>query len=547
MKNKSEKIVKQVNITENNKTAEELQQYEEKYRKLVENVQDGVFIIQDAKMSFVNEAFARTIGYTVDEVIGMNFRKLVAPEDLELVADRYYRRQAGEDVPSEYEFRMLHKDGNTRVFVNMNVGLINYRGKIASIGTVKDITKRKQMEEEQKKLYEKLEEVNKELRRLTIIDPHTGLYNFHYLEEAVEREFEYAKRNSHPLSLTMMDIDYFKSINNVYGHKFGDLVLKQLAKQLKGKVRRYDTVIRFGGEEFIIIFPGVDRVKALNMSNKILNAVNSYSFGNKKHSVRLRVSMGVASYPQDRITKATDLLDLADQILHKVKEDGGNRVYSSNDIKLSKIPISEDEKKVKSIKEMLDKVTRRANQTLIKTISAFIKTIDIESVYTVEHSEKVSQYAVKISKLLNLSENEIDLIKEASLLHDIGKIGISRKILFKNGKLTEEEWERVKKHPEIAVDIIRSIRNLHSIIPIILHHHERWNGKGYPGALKGEDIPLGARIMAVADVYHALTSNRPYRKAYSKNEAMEIIKNSSGIDFDPKIVKIFLKILREEK
>jgi diguanylate cyclase (GGDEF)-like protein/PAS domain S-box-containing protein len=288
MKHKSEKIVKQVNRTEYNKTEEDLKQSEEKYRKLVENVQDGVFIIQDAKMSFVNEAFARMIGYTVDEIIGMNFKKLVAPEDLELVANRYYRRQAGEDVPSEYEFCMLHKDGNTRVFVNMNVGLINYRGKIASIGTVKNITKRKQMEKEQRKLYKKLEEANKQLRELTIIDPHTGLYNFRYLEGAVEREFEYAKINSHPVSLTMMGIDYFKSINNVYGHKFGDLVLKQLVKQLKGKVRRYDTVIRLDEEEFIIILPGVNRVKAVNMCNKILNSVNSYCFGNKKHSVRLR-------------------------------------------------------------------------------------------------------------------------------------------------------------------------------------------------------------------------------------------------------------------
>lgn len=547
MKRKSEKIVKQVNITEHNKTEEELKQSEEKYRKLVEYVQDSIFIVQDAKICFVNEAFARMIDYIVDEIIGMDFRKLCAPEDLKLVADRYFRRQAGEVVPSEYEFRMLHKDGKTRVFVNVNVGLINYRGKVASIGTLRDITKRKQMEKEQRKLYVKLKEVNKELRELTIIDPNTGLYNFRYLEEAVEREFEYAKRDSHPLSLTIMDIDYFKSINDVYGHQFGDLVLKQLAKQLKGNVRRYDTVIRFGGEEFIIIFPGVDRVEALNLSNKILDAVNSYNFGNKKHGVRLRLSMGVASYPEDRITKATDLLNFAGQILHKVKEDGGNRVYSSNDIKIDKIPISEEEKKVESLKEGLEKVSRRANQTIMKTISTFIKTIDVESVYTVEHAEKVSQYATKISKILNLSENKIDLINLASLLHDIGKIGISRKILFKNGKLTEEGYDRVKKHPEIAVDIIRSIRDFRGIIPIILHHHERWNGKGYPEGLKGEDIPLGARIMAVADVYHALTSNRPYRKAYSKNKAMEIIKNSSGTDFDPKIVEIFLKILREEK
>lgn len=505
MKRKSEKIVKQVNITEHNKTEEELKQSEEKYRKLVECMQDGIFIMQDAKMSFVNEAFAIMIGYTIDEIIGMDFRKLIAPEDLEFVADRYFRRRAGEYVPSEYEFRMLHKDGKTRVCVNVNVELINYKGKVASIGTLKDITKRKQMEKEQRKLYEELKEVNKELKELTIIDPHTGLYNFRYLEEAVEREFAYAKRDSHPLSLTIMDIDYFKSINDVHGHKFGDLVLKQLARKLKGKVRRYDTVIRFSGEEFIIIFPGVDRVEALNLSNKILDAVNSYDFGNKKHRVRLRLSMGVASYPEDRITKSTDLLDFAHQILHKVKEDGGNRVYSSNDIKIDKIPISEGEKKVESLKEKLEKVSRHANHIVVETISAFMKTIEIESEYTGEHADKVSQYVAKIGKVLNLSENEIDLIRLASLLHDLGKLGIIKKILFKNGKLTEEEFDEVKKHPEIAVEILRPIRYFHSIIPIILHHHERWNGKGYPDGLKGEDIPLGARIMAVADVYHALT------------------------------------------
>lgn len=473
MKRKSEKIVKQVNITELNKTEEELKQSEEKYRKLVECMQDGIFIMQDAKMSFVNEAFARMIGYTIDEIIGMDFRKLIAPEDLEFVADRYFRRQAGEYVPGEYEFRMLHKDGKTRVCVNVNVELINYKGKVASIGTLKDITKRKQMEKAQQKLYEELKEVNKELRELTIIDPHTGLYNFRYLEEVVEREFEYAKRDSHPLSLAMMDIDYFKSINDVYGHQFGDLVLKQLARKLKGNVRRYDTVIRFGGEEFIIIFPGVYRVEALNLSNKILDAVNSYNFGNKKYSVRLRLSMAVASYPEDRITKATDLIDFAHQILHKVKEDGGNRVYSSNNIKISKIPISENEKKVESLKEKLEKVSRRTNHIVVGTISAFIKTIEIESEYTGEHADKVSQYAAKIGEVLNLSENEIDLIKLASLLHDLGKLGIIKKILFKNGKLTEEEFDKVKKHPEIAVEILRPIRYFHSIIPIILHHHER--------------------------------------------------------------------------
>lgn len=132
-------------------------------------------------------------------------------------------------------------------------------------------------------------------------------------------------------------------------------------------------------------------------------------------------------------------------------------------------------------------------------------------------------------------------------MHDLGKIGISEKILLKKGKLTKKEFEEIKKHPQIGVDIIRPIQSLQNVVPMIFYHHERWDGRGYSSRLKGEDIPVGARIIAVSDVYEALTSDRPYRKAYSEAEAKKIIRESAGGQFDPKIVEIFLKVLEEEK
>jgi HD-GYP domain-containing protein (c-di-GMP phosphodiesterase class II) len=163
------------------------------------------------------------------------------------------------------------------------------------------------------------------------------------------------------------------------------------------------------------------------------------------------------------------------------------------------------------------------------------------------HSEVTAHYSAQIAMALGLPPDEIENIRVASLLHDIGKIEISLSILHKTSKLTKEEFELIKRHPQIAADLIRPIQCLHDTIQLILYHHERWDGKGYPAGLKGEEIPIGARIIAIAEVYVALTSNLPWRKAYSKKEAMEIIKKDSGTQFDPKVVNALLKILKNEK
>jgi len=413
-----------------------------------------------------------------------------------------------------------------------------------------EIDRRKKTEEMLKESEAHYRKSNERLKQLSLRDSHTGLFNHRYLQEVIEAEFHRARRYAHPLTVIMLDIDYFKSINDVYGRQFGDLVLKQFAKQLKRMVRRYDILIRFGGAEFIIVSPGTARAQAIDLAQRLLDAFNIYNFGDKKHTVKLKLSFAVASYPEDTATKGAGLINLADQILNKAKEFGGNRVYSSMDIKKQKSAVSETKKErvdIKLLKAKLDKLTKRANQSLVEAIFAFAKTIELKDHYTGEHVEMTVKYAKDIARRLGLTPLEVEQIGQAAMLHDLGKIGISEKILLKKLKLTRKEFEEIKKHPQIGADIIRPVQFLHNLIPFIFYHHERWDGKGYPNGIKGEEIPIGARIIAIADVYQALTSDRPYRKAYSKKAAIKIIKDSSGMQFDPRIVDIFLKILQEEK
>ena len=415
---------------------------------------------------------------------------------------------------------------------------------------MQEISLHKKAEIEKSKLNYALLKSYEKLKGISLIDAHTGLYNHRYLQDVIEAEFHQSKRYAQHLSVIMLDIDYFKSINDVYGMAFGDLVLKQLARQLRRLVRRYDILIRYSGEEFIIISPRLNRGLALNMAQRLLESFNMMNFGNKQHTVKLKLSLSAVSYPEDRATKGIDLVNLANNVLDRAKESGGNRAYSSLDIKK---PLKKGMEKilkvsgVKNLKNTIEKLTKKSKQGLVESILAFAKTIELKDHYTGEHVESTVHYATEIAKELAFGREEIELIKQAAMLHDLGKIGISENILLKKGKLTKKEFEEIKKHPQIGADIIRPIQFLHGLIPFIFYHHERWDGKGYPSGIKGEDIPVGARIIAIADVYQALTSDRPYHKAFSKQQAIEIMKKASGTQFDPRITGIFLKIIKKEK
>lgn len=406
------------------------------------------------------------------------------------------------------------------------------------------LAERKRSEKQCTVMHNEIVKSNKKLRRLALIDSQTGLYNHRYLAEFIETELNRTKRFNAHISLTLLDIDYFQSINDLYGHQFGDMVLKQFAHCLRKIVRRYDILVRYGGEEFIIISPGIEKTRAMKQAQRIMEYISSYSFGDKTYSIKLKLSMAVASYPEDNIAKGIDLVNIADKILHKVKDEGGNKLYSAEDMLVKKNNKKNSHMNVSALENRIEKLTKSGKQSLMQSIFAFAKAIELRDHYTGEHVENTVYYATEIAKRLNLSGEDISNIRQASMLHDLGKIGISDNILHKKSMLTKHEYEEIKKHPQIGADIIRPMKFMHDIVPLVLYHHERWDGNGYPSKLKGEEIPLGARIIAVADVYQALTSDRPYRKAFSKEKAIEIIKKSAGEQFDPKIIKIFLEILK---
>lgn len=545
-------IAAAVEVEESRRRAEEsLRESGEMFRIIFESTSDCIIVWdKDYNYLYANQAAIDHVGTTRDKVIGKDIKSGLGhiPEFMELWmgrVDRVFKTQK----PMRVEDSAMI--GDKLVYSESVISPLRDKdGNVFAVGVVyRDITERRYAETELQKLNRELVKSNKRLSQISVKDPHTGLYNHRYLAEIIGSEFYRVKRYGGSLALTMIDVDYFKSINDMYGHEFGDLVLKQLAQQIRKIVRQYDVVIRYGGEEFVIISPGTDRDQATVLARRILDSVELFNFGDHKHTIKLKMSLSVVSYPEDKASGGMDMVKVAEQILTRAKEDGGDRVHSS----LDKTKIGRYLKKYKKgmginiLKKKLDRLHREAKESLIESIFAFAKTLELKDHYTGEHVESTVHYATEIARALELPTYEVEMVKEAAMLHDLGKIGISEKILTKKSRLIKKELEEIRKHPGIAADILRPIHVLNAIIPFILYHHERWDGKGYPTGLKGDEIPLGARIVAIADVYQALISNRPYRKALNKANALKIIEDGAGSQFDPRIVNIFLNILKKEK
>ncbi|OGX16023.1 MAG: hypothetical protein A2166_05250 [Omnitrophica WOR_2 bacterium RBG_13_41_10] len=533
-------------VTERKIMQQALEESEKLYRNLVETMNDGLAVIdKDGRFLFVNQRICEMLDFKKEDLLSSNIKDFFQEPYKSIFLKQLDKRKKG--IIKPYEITWTLKDGRKVHTIISPEIIYDKDGQVkGSFGVITDITERKGAEERIALLNKELTRSNRRLKQMALIDSHTGLYNHRYFQKAIGVEFERAKRYNQPLSVMMLDIDYFKSVNDVYGHQFGDLILRQFARQLKKIIRRYDIVIRFGGEEFIIILYGTTKEAALNSAQRAQNTVSLYNFGDGQHNIKLKVSIAVASFPEDKINSGTELINLVDYILNKTKEDGGNRIYSAIDVKKEKPLLIENNPKtpeVKSLEEKIEKLTRRANQSLVESVFAFAKTIKLKDHYTGEHVENTVYYATETAKRLNLKEEEIEHIRQASMVHDLGKIGISEKILLKRSPLNKDEFEEIKRHTQIGADILRPIHFFNHIIPLVFYHHERWDGKGYPNGLKGEQIPIGARIVAIADVYQALISDRPYRKAYPQKKARRIIKDGSGTHFDPNIVDTFLKLI----
>ncbi len=353
----------------------------------------------------------------------------------------------------------------------------------------------------------------------------TGLYNHRHFHERLEQEIARSSRFGTVFSIIFADIDLFKVYNDNYGHLAGDEVLRRIGEYIKSSIRSIDIAARYGGEEFAIILPETRLIDTQVVAERIRKTIETKT---TSRAMPVTVSIGVASWPIDGVMKE-ELINRADRALYLAKQNGRNRICLSTDIAEAEVSHSNKEVEV--------------NPKSLSMIYALAATVDAKDHYTYGHSRKVSEYAVAIAEAAKLPREKTSIIRAAGLLHDIGKIGIPDSILNKKEPLSHDEWEPIKAHPQLGVAILRHIVDLTDCLPAILHHHEHYDGSGYPAGLKGKNIPVEARILSIADAYEAMTSPRAYRKQMSMEEAVTELKNHSGTQFDPELTQIFCKIL----
>jgi len=355
------------------------------------------------------------------------------------------------------------------------------------------------------------------------IDELTGLFNRRHFEERLKEEISRHSRYGDVLSVFMIDLDNFKTYNDVYGHPAGDILLSHVGKIIKSSVRDADQAFRYGGDEFVVILPQTTRDDAYVVAERVRGQIAEEM---EKKALTVTCSIGLASYPIDGVI-SEELVTAADTALYYAKWTGGNRIYLS-----SKIPT-----------EPVDDGGIYGKRNGLSAVYALVSVVEARDPYVYGHSRRVNTYAVALAEAIGLSPDEVSKVSTAALLHDIGKIGIPDKVLNKKGKLNGENWEAIKAHPRLGANIVGNIPNLVPCASSILHHHERWDGSGYPEGLKGEEIPIEARILAIADTFEAMTSARPYRPALSRKEVIKELRQGAGIQFDPKLVEVFVSLI----
>ncbi|MPM02865.1 hypothetical protein SDC9_49120 [bioreactor metagenome] len=453
---------------------------------------EGNFI--DYELVYVSETFYKAANIIPDRILGRRFSEIVVDYANQIGFRELYFNM----IPkSKCKFELFIKEIERWYLINMfsdkssqDDFLIIYYVDITFIKQNIQYT------------YSQSENENniKDVKKLYYKDKLTGLYNKNFFEEELSR---LDTKRQLPISLIMGDINGLKLINDAFGHNMGDNALKKAAEIMTGSFRDEDIISRIGGDEFVVLLPKTTGETAIDIVERIKEKcdINTLDY------VKINISFGVA-------TKET-----VDEDIQKVLKKAEDRMYF---------------KKLKESKE--------AKLSMIKFLKSRLEKITYE---TKSHYERLKGLTMMMAEALQLTEAEKEDLKLLCEFHDIGKIGVSRNILQKVGTLNNEEWETVKRHSEIGYYIAREFRDASHIDELILIHHERWDGKGYPGLFKNEEIPVVARIFAIADAYDVMVNDRPYKNIMSKKDALQEISEKSGSQFDPGIAQLFVELMEK--
>lgn len=480
-----------IDITTQKQAEEDLRLSEERYRELADSLPQTVFEMDiNGNLTYTNRNALIMFGYTEDDFKGgLNALQMLVPEDRERVGENIGRIILGE-VISGSEYTALRKDGSTFPVTIHSSLVTNCNGPVGLRGIVVDITRRKKMEDE--------------LRYLSLYDPLTGLYNRAYFEEEVRR---LEKGRIQEIGVIVCDVDGLKLINDTMGHSAGDSLLAASAAVIRDSFQAADIVARVGGDEFAVLLPNCSRLSVELAVRRLKESINKYNKANP--DLPLNISIGFATGCEGWVN-IKDIIREADN--------------SMNREKLHHI--------------------QSARSSIVQTL---MKALEARDFITEGHGDRLKELVEGLAVAVGLpARNLTDLILLARF-HDIGKVGIPDRILFKPGPLTTEEAAEMQRHSEIGYQIARSASDLIPIADWILKHHERWDGKGYPLGLKGEDIPLECRILSIADAYDAMTSDRPYRKAMLVEKAIKELERCSGSQFDPCLIPIFVDIVKKKR
>lgn len=397
------------------------------------------------------------------------------------------------------------------------------------------------------------------VREQAVTDALTGLYNRRYFEEALEKEVQRAKRQKQPFSIIGIDLDYLKKINDTYGHTFGDLAIKTIADVLKSNARSVDVPARIGGEEFNVLLPGINSEGAMIAAERIRKSIESVEIDTIGH---ITGSLGVATY-FEHSEDVEELLELTDQAMYTSKRNGRNRVTVAE-------PVSETSWQEIAVNTFIDILSknripkaRHLSKELCMKLKAPVNKDELskDSLYTVADmltrlynpmhtsgsvKNKVLM-AVTLAKRFDLPKEDIDNLKIAVLLYDIGNLMLPDELLQKSTPLTDEERDTIKNHPVIAArEILKPISYIQDVLPIIEHHHENWDGSGYPNKMSKEEIPLTSQIILILDQYFALIEPRPYRAKLSSKDALAIVRADAGKKWNDTLVKEFISLIEHD-
>jgi len=374
----------------------------------------------------------------------------------------------------------------------------------------------------------------REARLTSLTDPLTGVGSRRLLEDKLDIEWARAKRYKRPFSIAIIDLDNFKTINDVLGHASGDDALKELAACMKSQKRTPDVVARYGGDEFVVLMPETKAQDAVALLGRLGSKVQQIKL---RDNLTISISCGIADSLPDDDDSTSEVMRRADLALYEAKSAGRNCIKIWDKAMAERLKASDIEtEKVKELQRRIAGLSEKAEKMFMQSIWGLVQALEAKDPFAKKHSENVMHYAVGIAETMNIGPKQIDVIRRAAMIHDIGKIGIPDAILSKPGTLSSRERSIIEQHPLIAVRILEKMTFLQREVAIVRHHHEKWNGRGYPDGLAERSIPFGARLMAVADTFDALTAPRSYHGSRSVAEAVQILVDSSGYEADPEVV-----------